>query len=591
VTEQTPYRASRLLVVTPWYPTADEPYHGSFVRESVAALDHPSDATTIVQVRSVSSGSPSAVIRQDSPLGPVVRIDVPLDPMTPRVDTALAHRTALMAARDAGELPELAAADVVHAHVGMPSGYAVSELLAPAQRFVTTEHATYLSAVLRLPQGLAAYRAMLERADVHLTVSRAQARDLRRTFPDLRERIDAIGNPVDDARFGPRSAPVRIGEPLLRWVYVGNLVERKNVRTILDALAIARPECRLTVIGDGPQREELEAHAAALGVSQRVTWYGAARPDELPGLLGAQDVLVHLSDYETFGLTVVEAAMTGLPVVVTRSAGPPETLSDAVEQGLVALVRVKPSPDEVVAALAGLAQRQAECDHTAVRNVLVDRYGTAAYRRALRHHLFDESPSPAISDRKVVLLATSDAGARALVPVQAEAVRCGARVQLVTPLLAEATAAEPAVDVLYLSPGVVARPWLTFWRCLEAGPTFVLRSVRRVCQLVTSLPGPLTRPAARGGRAMSHLISRWQRTVDHVRSAAHDAAFARLESRLLPAAARRTYPGWSVSPGDIVVLGDRTASPLAQSLLSGRQDGVVVLRPPTDWTLRAALTR
>lgn len=572
----------RLVVLTPWYPTAEAPYHGSFVEQSVAALAHPADATTIVHVTSVDPAEAPALTREGTPLGTVVRMRVPLDPMTPRVATGLAHREAIAAAQAAGDLPELAAADVVHAHVGMPSGFAVAPLLRPGQRLVTTEHATYLETILRTPDGLAAYRSMLERAHVHLTVSRAQARDLRRRVPDLRDKVDVIGNPVDDARFVPVPAP---DGPLLRWVYVGNLVERKNVRTVLEALAVADPRARLTLVGDGPQRDELGALADRLGVAGRVTWHGPARPDELPGLLAAADVLVHLSDYETFGLTVVEAAMAGLPVVVTRSAGPPETLSDAAEQGLVAFVRVRPSPHEVVAAVTALGARAATCDRAAVRDVLVARYGTAAYRAALRHHLVDAALPTGPSTARVVLLATSEAGAAALVPVQAEAVRSGARVRLVTQLSTEAVAAEPGVEVVDLSPGVARQPWRVAWRGLELAPELVLRTVRRACALVARVPGPVSPLAARGERATSAVLARWRGAATRARRAADRALFARLEGRVLPGAADRLARGWSDEPADVVVLGDRSANALA-AVLRERHPDARVVRPPGDATLR-----
>ncbi|WP_075217912.1 glycosyltransferase family 4 protein [Mongoliimonas terrestris] len=76
-----------------------------------------------------------------------------------------------------------------------------------------------------------------------------------------------------------------------------------------------RPGWHLAVAGQGAEREALGALAAALGVADRVTFLGELSPADVGVLLAGLDVFVFPSLGETFGLAVVEAAQTGVPVI------------------------------------------------------------------------------------------------------------------------------------------------------------------------------------------------------------------------------------------------------------------------------------
>ncbi|MDQ1725314.1 MAG: hypothetical protein QOG52_2342, partial [Frankiaceae bacterium] len=138
--------SDRLVVITPWFPTPEEPGHGSFVAASVAAISHlRGESIPVVQLRSVpiAEFTTVTVTRLEHEYGPLIRIDVPAEPMQARLLTALAMRKAL-----ADNMPdEVRDATVVHVHTGMPTGIAVVPLLREDQRVVMTEHASYLQRV------------------------------------------------------------------------------------------------------------------------------------------------------------------------------------------------------------------------------------------------------------------------------------------------------------------------------------------------------------------------------------------------------------------------------------------------------------
>ena len=127
--------------------------------------------------------------------------------------------------------------------------------------------------------------------------------------------------------------PHQAGHLHLAWA--GRLVDGKGVERLLGALAImaAAPArgaggIRLTMIGDGPARPSLEAHAAKLGVADRVEWCGFMA-DRGPYLdaLAAADVFVFPSPAEGFPKVVLDAMAAGLPVLATPSGARAEAIA------------------------------------------------------------------------------------------------------------------------------------------------------------------------------------------------------------------------------------------------------------------------
>lgn len=105
--------------------------------------------------------------------------------------------------------------------------------------------------------------------------------------------------------------------------FIGRLVYEKGVHVLLDAwqrVAAQRP-ARLVIAGGGPQATALAAHAAALGLGERVQLVGRISDDTRDRLYRVADAAVFPSLYEPFGIVALEAMAHGCPVVVTRTGG------------------------------------------------------------------------------------------------------------------------------------------------------------------------------------------------------------------------------------------------------------------------------
>jgi glycosyltransferase involved in cell wall biosynthesis len=133
----------------------------------------------------------------------------------------------------------------------------------------------------------------------------------------------------------PERFPFRPREPGTppRLVCVATLKAQKGHAVLLRALA-ALDGARLDLVGDGPERAELEAEAARLGIADRVRFLGSLPEEAVGPVLDAADVFVLPSviapdgDMEGIPVALMEALAAGLPAVATRQSGVPELIRD-----------------------------------------------------------------------------------------------------------------------------------------------------------------------------------------------------------------------------------------------------------------------
>ncbi|MBD5655946.1 MAG: glycosyltransferase family 4 protein [Candidatus Eremiobacteraeota bacterium] len=117
------------------------------------------------------------------------------------------------------------------------------------------------------------------------------------------------------------------------FAYVGRLVPEKGVDLLLRALADVGG-ARVLLVGDGPERANLEALAQQIGIAPRVSFTGVLPPADAALALAAADALVLPSRTATnwaeqFGRVLIEAMASGVPVVASDSGAIPEVVGDA----------------------------------------------------------------------------------------------------------------------------------------------------------------------------------------------------------------------------------------------------------------------
>jgi glycogen(starch) synthase len=205
---------------------------------------------------------------------------------------------------------------------------------------------------------------LLRDADAFVAMSR-RIREEMLAAGVAEEKVALIPHGVDTVRFRPASAEergsarVHLGLPAGACVivYTGRLLRGKGLEDLLAAfarVATAVPTAHLLIVGSGAGQalsveEELRRRAAASGLGARVTFTG--RLDDVGEALQAADVFAFPSVYEALGISLIEAAATGLPAVGARTGG----IVDVIEDGASGWLVAPGSVDELAQRLQDLA--------------------------------------------------------------------------------------------------------------------------------------------------------------------------------------------------------------------------------------------
>ncbi|MCC6319187.1 MAG: glycosyltransferase family 4 protein [Gemmatimonadaceae bacterium] len=156
-------------------------------------------------------------------------------------------------------------------------------------------------------------------------ISRSTADDLA-ARGIRRDLITVIYCGIDSAAYTPAPA-ARAAQPV--FAYLGRLKRYKGVDLILRAFArLDHPEARLEIAGAGDHRGALEALARSLDLGDRVRFLGRISEPEKVSLLRRSWALAFTSPKEGWGITNLEAAASGTPVVASDSPGIRESVRD-----------------------------------------------------------------------------------------------------------------------------------------------------------------------------------------------------------------------------------------------------------------------
>ncbi len=232
---------------------------------------------------------------------------------------------------------------------------------------------------LRLPEGdrtikwlIAVQKFVLNSVNKVIVPSRFLKGILIEYYKVRSEKIKVIYNSIDLEDY--QKIPFRPFQrsTKLTMVTVGRLVRHKRIDKIIEAISVIRvkyPNVELLIIGEGPEKENLENLTRELGIESNVNFYGSVDHSKILDLIQNADMLVLNSIYEGLPHVVIEAMACGTPVIATNIKGTNEVVEDGETGLLVSPDNDKELKDKIILLLKNKELRKRLVEN-AYKNVM-----------------------------------------------------------------------------------------------------------------------------------------------------------------------------------------------------------------------------
>ena len=223
--------------------------------------------------------------------------------------------------------------DIIHGHYLFPAGAAAVEVgnSHGIKTYVTAHGSDMFEVYKKQPLMRSTIKNVLKRADTVLAVSNALRHEIIATgVTGISEKTKLSWNSVDVDKFSNGDDSFKTEHNLLDKpivMFVGNLIKRKNVESLLEAKKIANSDYYLVIVGDGPLFKKLNKKVEDENIHDVI--FAGSRND-VERIIPSCDVLVLPSFSESFGLVLIEALACGKPVIGSNVGGITEIINDDV---------------------------------------------------------------------------------------------------------------------------------------------------------------------------------------------------------------------------------------------------------------------
>lgn len=221
-----------------------------------------------------------------------------------------------------------------------------------------------------------------------VAVSREIKKNLVASHGFSNQQVDVIHNgiPLPEVDKGNQTPPPSDGKDLHIGT-VGRMVPVKDFGLFLEIAAGIKAQgvnCRFSILGDGPQQDELATTAKTLGIEDIMDFL-PARPDPLP-YYRSLDIYLNTSIHEGIPLSVLEAMSCGIPVVAPMVGGIPEIITNGTDGILVGSRKPEDFVNSCMRLIGGNTLRTYICANASktIADRFTDAAMTSAYAEAYR---------------------------------------------------------------------------------------------------------------------------------------------------------------------------------------------------------------
>jgi len=223
--------------------------------------------------------------------------------------------------------------DLLHVHYAIPhasAAYMAKQILKTHNQHIpviTTLHGTDITLVGRDKTYSPVVSFSMEESDALTAVSQNLKSETYQYF-NIKKEIEVIYNFVDVSRFNKR--PVKVFKNLIApnhekiIVHASNFRKVKRVDDVVKTFLLINESIpsKLLLIGDGPERPEIESTTRHCKAANNISFLG--RQEQIDDILPIADIFLLPSETESFGLAALEAMAAEVPVISTNAGGLPE---------------------------------------------------------------------------------------------------------------------------------------------------------------------------------------------------------------------------------------------------------------------------
>lgn len=257
--------------------------------------------------------------------------DVLVKPISKNVELVALHldsvKDLLSASRKYKRLIKSFRPDVIHAHMVHANIFArLNRALCPVPKLICTAHSSNEGGQARM----FAYRATNFLSDVSTNVSQEATEAMISKKAFTKSGVITVYNGIDLSKFKSNSKTIKSAQKSLNLIAIGSFSDAKDYPNLIDAFAKLKKsvttQVKLTIVGDGVLRPQIEALITASKLDKDITLLG--RRSDIPQLLSKANIFILASKHEGLPTVVIEAMACECYVVATDCGGSAEILGD-----------------------------------------------------------------------------------------------------------------------------------------------------------------------------------------------------------------------------------------------------------------------